>query len=84
MVRSIIQLEDGENIYKTGDKVRVKMQSSNPDRANEYIGIISSIHEKFFVLDGGIVSRNIETEKIDRIRFARVGETFDNTWDFDD
>ena len=84
MVQTIIQLIDGENIYKIGDKVRVKMQSDNPDRANEYIGTISSIHEKFFGIDTGYMIRNIEVRKIDRIRLARDGESFDNTWDFDD
>ena len=35
MIRTYIQLEDGENVYKIGDKVRIKMISNNPKRANE-------------------------------------------------
>lgn len=84
MVRAIIQLEDGENIYKIGDKVRVKMKSDNPNRANEYIGSIQNIHELYFTLDCEYIPRNIEMVKIDRMRFARPNESFDNTWDFDD
>lgn len=84
MVKALIQLEDGENIYKIGDKVRIKMESDNPERANEYIGTIKNIHEYFISIDSGHMIRSIEVSKIDRIRFARDGETFDNTWDFDD
>ena len=86
MVKStvIVQLEDGENIYKISDKVRVKMKSENPKRANEYIGEIIDIHQKYFRLncDGYIVEPLVD--KIDRIRFARDKETFDNTFNFDD
>ena len=84
MVKALTQLEDGENIYKIGDKVRIKMESENPERANEYIGTIKNIHEHFIILDSGCMTRNIEVNKIDRIRFARDGESFDNTWNFDD
>lgn len=84
MIRTCIHLEDGENIYKINDKIRVKMKSENPERANEYIGTILNIHEFFIVLNCDYMTYHIDADKIDRIRFARDGETFDNTWNFDD
>ena len=85
MIKTFIQLEDGKNVYKTGDKIRVNMKSENPERASEYIGTIGIIHEHFITLNfSHNMTRNIEVEKIDRIRLARDGESFDNTWDFDD
>jgi small-conductance mechanosensitive channel len=84
MIKSIIQITDEENTYKVGDRVRVKMHSMIPDRANEYIGNIESIHERYIVLNCGCITKNIETNKIDKLRYARDGETFDNTWNFDD
>lgn len=85
MVKTIIQLEDGKNIYNVNDRIRVKMKSENPKRASEYIGIIGGIHERFITLNFSYnMTKNIEVDKIDRIRFARDGESFDNTWNFDD
>lgn len=84
MIKTLIQIEDGENIYKVGDKVRIKMKSENPERANEYIGTIHSIHEHFIDLRCDYMDRTLEINKIDKIRLARDGETFDNTWNFDD
>lgn len=85
MIRTIIQLEDGKNIYNVNDKVRVKMKSENPERASEYIGTIGGIHEHFITLNFSYnMTNNIEVDKIDRIRLAREGEDFNNTWNFDD
>lgn len=86
MIRAniIVQLEDGENIYKVNDRVRIKMKSDNPERAREYIGFIDDINDKFVTMDCGIAMRQLKIIEIDRIRFARNGETFDNTWNFDD
>lgn len=86
MVRTVIQIEDGENVYKEGDRVRIKMQSNHPDpeRANEYIGTVKNIHGYFIILDCDIFERKIDMNKIDKMRFAREGESFLNTWNFDD
>lgn len=87
MVRTVIvqQLEDGENIYHKGDRIRVKMKPRNkdkPEKANEYIGEIVSIAENRVVINIKIDTRSLEVNKIDKIRFARPDETFIDTWDF--
>lgn len=71
--------------YKIGDRVRVLKKKSNPNRpASEYIGTIQSINEKnvVFVIDGDI--ETLELEKIDKMRIAKAGENFYNTFNFDD
>lgn len=71
--------------YKIGDRVRVLKKKSNPNRsASEYIGTIQSINEKSFVLIVEGDENIIELEKIDRIRIAKAGENFFNTFNFDD
>lgn len=82
----IIQIEDGDNIYKIGDSVRVKMKPSNPEKpewANEYIGNIIDIKQGVVVIDAKICTRELPVEQIDRMRFAKIGESFENTWNFD-
>jgi len=87
MVRTVIvqQLEDGENIYHKGDRVRVKMKPRNkdkPEKANEYIGEIVHIADGAIFLHIGIDTRLLDVNNIDKMRFAALNETFDNTWDF--
>ena len=81
----IVQLEDEDNIYGINDKVRIKMKPSDParpDKANEYIGVIAEIHKHHITLDTSLWLHTIDVDKIDKIRFAKENETFDNTWDF--
>lgn len=83
----IIQIEDGENIYKIGDRVRVLMKPKNPDRpqlASEYIGKILKIGDDLLILDCKIDNAYIIVSNIDKIRFAKDGEDLDNTLRFDD
>lgn len=82
----IIQIEDGDNIYKIGDFVRVKMKSNDPVNSkwcNEYIGNIVDIKQKSIMLDVKIFTKELPVEQIDKMRFAREGESFENTWNFD-
>lgn len=82
----IIQVEDGDNIYKIGDFVRVKMKPSDPAKpewCNEYIGNIIDIKQGSIIVDAKICTRELPVEQIDKMRFARDGESFENTWNFD-
>lgn len=84
MIKTTIvkQIEDGENIYHIGDWVRVLMQPRNPDRpqlASEFIGEIVDITATTFTLDCIIDNAEINVYKIDRMRFAKPTEDFDNT-----
>ena len=81
----IAQLEDGESTYVVNDRVRVKMKPSDPtrpDRANEYIGVITDIRRGVIILQTPGLVYWIDVDKIDKIRFAKEHEDFNNTWDF--
>lgn len=87
MIKTVIiqHLTDGENIYRKGDRVRVKMKprdAAHSDRANEYIGEIMHIAENHILLNIKIDTRLLDVSNIDRIRFARPAESFIDTWDF--
>lgn len=81
----IIQIEDDDDIYRIGDFVRVKMKSNDPVNSkwcNEYIGNIVDIKQKSIMLDVKIFTKELPVEQIDKMRFAREGESFENTWNF--
>ena len=81
----IVQLDDENNTYCINDKVRIKMKPSDPtrpDRANEYIGFITAILRNTITLETSSFEYTLDVDKIDKIRFAKENETFDNTWDF--
>ena len=87
MIKTVIiqHITDGENIYRKGDRVRVKMKPRDAvrsDRANEYIGEIMHIAENHILLHIGIDTRLLDVNNIDRIRFARTEENFIDAWDF--
>lgn len=53
----ILVVEDGNNIYNIGDKVRVLMKPSyGYVKGHEYMGRIIDIQEKFMTVDTTIVS----------------------------
>lgn len=87
MIKTVIiqHLTDGENIYRKGDRVRVKMKprdKDRPERANEYIGEIMHIAENHILLNIKIDTRLLDVNNIDRIRFAIPDETFIDAWNF--
>ena len=82
----IIQVEDGTNVYNVGDKVRVLMNVLDGHNGGyEYIGRIVDIQETFMTIDNSDFDyKELHYSDIDRMRFARDGENFINTWHFDD
>lgn len=90
----IIQVVDGNNVYHVGDKVRVLMKALNGhSKGYEYIGKIVDVQETFMTVDtyneGSKENPTLDFvvlhyQSIDRMRFARDGEDFTNTWNFDD
>lgn len=83
----IKQIEDGTNIYKVNDYVRIKMKpkdSNKPEWANEYIGYITEITQGCVTINNNFCTRELLIDNIDKMRFAKDGETFDNTWNFEE
>lgn len=82
----IVRVKDGNNIYNVGDNVRVLMKALDGHKKGyEYIGKIVDIQETFMTINN--VDCDCEVlhyQSIDRMRFARAGEDFMNTWNFDD
>ena len=86
-MKTIVQLQDGDNVYEVGDRVRVKLKPNNPDRPNlasEHIGDIDSITKDGITISTHVGMRHIYVEHIDKIRLAAEGENFDNTWEFEE
>lgn len=94
MIKSniVIQIEDGKNVYKTGDRVRVLMKPLTGHKDGyEYIGNIVDIQEKFMVVDTCRKGCKLDADldyvvlhfaSIDKMRFAKEDEDFNNTWNF--
>lgn len=89
MIRTKIQIEDADKVYNIGDTVRIKMKPRYPDKpelASEYIGKIIDIKDNLIILyiDDLDYTKEINVNNIDRMRLARDGEDFNNTFNFDD
>lgn len=88
MIRTIIVqtvIDDDNNAYDIGDRVRVKMKPRNaeqPELASEYIGYIDDIKEGVVDVCTDVGVRRLDVNRIDKIRFAADDEDFNNTWDF--
>jgi hypothetical protein len=88
MIRTIIVqiiIDENNNTYEIGNRVRVKMKPSNIDRpelASEHIGYIDDIKEGIIDVATAVGIRCLYVEHIDRIRLAAADENFDNQWDF--
>lgn len=82
----VIQVVDGKNIYNIGDRVRILMKPINGhNKGYEYIGKIIDAQETFMTINNGDYEcKVIPYGAIDRMRLAREGEDFLNTWNFDD
>lgn len=90
----VIQIEDGNNIYNIGDKVRVLMKTLNGHKNGyEYIGKIVDIQKTFMTVntcdEGSKENPTLDYavlhyQSIDKMRLARNDEDFTNTWNFDD
>ena len=82
----IIQIKDGNNVYNVGDKVRVLMKAlTGHKNGYEYIGEIIDIQETFMTINNSDYDfKVLHYQSIDKMRFARDGEDFTNTWNFDD
>lgn len=84
MIKTTIikQVDDGKYIYRIGNWVRVLMKPRFPEfpqLASEFIGEIVEITEDTFTLDCILDNAIININKIDKIRFARDNEDFENT-----
>ena len=82
----IVQVVDENNIYNIGDKVRVLMKPLTEQKSGyEYIGKIVDIQETFMsIFNDDDDCKVLPFGSIDRMRLARDGENFLNTWNFDD
>lgn len=90
----VISVDDGKDLYNVGDKVRVLMKALTGHKSGyEYIGKIMDIQEQFMVIDtydeGCKHNPTLDYvvlhyRSIDKMRIARDGEDFTNTWNFDD
>lgn len=90
----VIQVDDGNNIYNVGDKVRVLMKAlTGHSKGYEYIGKIMDIQEAFMTVDVSDEGSKenptlnyvvLHYRSIDKMRFAKEDENFTNTWNFDD
>ena len=90
----VVQIEDENNVYNVGDKVRVLMKALDGHKGGyEYIGKIVDIQKTFMTVntydEGSKENPTLDYmvlhyQSIDRMRFARDGEDFTNTWNFDD
>lgn len=88
MVRTVIVqivIDEDNNSYEIGNRVRVKMKPRDvkqPELASEYIGFIDDITEDMVYVATNVGVRNLLVNRIDKIRFAANDEDFNNTWDF--
>ncbi len=82
----VMRVEDGNSIYNVGDKVRVLMKALTGHKSGyEYIGKIIDIQETFMTINNSDYDfKVLHYQSIDKMRFARDGEDFTNTWNFDD
>lgn len=81
------QIEDEINVYRINDCVRIKMKPkdlSRPERASEYIGCITDITKNLVTIYNDFGTRELLITDIDKMRFTKDGETFNNTWDFEE
>ena len=81
----VIEIEDGNNVYNVGDKVRILMKPLAEHKSGyEYIGKIVDIQENFMTISNSDFDfKVLHYVRIDRMRFAKDNETFGNTWNFD-
>ncbi len=88
MIKTIIVqivIDENNNSYEIGNRVRVKMKPRNIDRpewANEYLGYIDDIKEDIVSVATAVGVRHLDVDHIDKIRLAAADENFDNQWDF--
>lgn len=83
IINEIRDSSTGET-FKIGDRVRVLKKPRETGRpGSEFIGTIQSINEKSFVLIVEGDENIMELEKIDKMRFAKAGENFYNTFNFE-
>lgn len=83
----IARVIHNRTIFEENDYVRIQMKPFDPKRpelASGYIGRIHNIQNEMFIFDcdGGYF--NIYTYEIDKMRFAHIKETFNNTPNFED
>lgn len=95
MIKSkiVVQIVDENNVYEVGNRVRVLMKvSAAYKEGSEYIGKIVDIQEQFMVVDTSNNGCKIDAavnyvvllyKNINKMRIAKDGEDFNNTWDFD-
>lgn len=89
----VVRIEDGNNVYNVGDRVRVLMKALTEHKEGyKYIGKIVDIQEKFMVVDTCEKGCKLDIDldyvvlhyaSIDKMRFAKEDEDFNNTWNFD-
>lgn len=89
MIKTIIvkQIEDDANVYRVDDYIRIKLNPKDlnkPERASEYIGTITDITKNSITICNNFCTRELLISDIDKMRFAKDGETFDNTWNFEE
>lgn len=82
----VMRVEDGNNVFNVGDKVRILMKALTGHQSGyEYIGKIIDIQETFMMISNSDYDfKVLHYGSIDKMRFARDGEDFTNTWDFDE
>lgn len=81
----VIQLKVDNDVYVVGDKVRVLMKALNGHKSGyEYIGKIVDIQESFMTIGNSDGFQVLHYQGIDKMRFAKDGEDFMNTWNFED
>lgn len=90
----VVRVEDGNNVYNVGDRVRVLMKSlSGHNEGYEYIGKIIDIQEMFMTVDTcdkGCKNTPeldyvvLHYRSIDKMRVAKCNENFNNTWNFNE
>ena len=89
----VVRIEDGNNVYEVGNKVRVLMKALTGQKEGyEYIGKIVDIQKQFMVVDTSNNGCKYDTvvdyvvllyTNINKMRIAKDGEDFNNTWNFD-
>jgi hypothetical protein len=88
MIRTVIVqivIDENNNSYEIGDRVRVKMKPRNIDRpelASEHIGDIDDVKEGVICVSTAVGMRHLYVEHVDKIRLAAADENFDNQWNF--
>lgn len=76
-----IAIDEDNNTYEIGDRVRVKMKPIDV-KQSEYIGYIDDITEDMVYVATNVGVRNLLVDRIDKIRLAAEDENFDNQWEF--